>query len=432
MNNKIKLLTLPLLGLLLNYSTSNTSLNLSLMDSYARHDSINFNREIKNVIMFIGDGMGPNHVEAGEIYLDREFVFSDDANEKWTYHGYQNTDSLTSVGYHLDTSKSLLRPELNETLYDSAKSPYTDSGNSSGNYMSDTCYTDSAAGGTALASGFKTVNSAVGIDKHGNNLENLTEIAAKLGKKTGVISSDTIDGATPASFLSHVPSRHMSNEIVEGIKNSPANLVIGEKASTWSDSVATSFTQNGWHVASNLYDSNIESDKEIIVFDGLLPDSHLTPSLADLTIYALDKLDNDEGFFLMVEGASIDKASHSHQSKTMMNELVDFEAAIKVAEDWANSRDDTIMVVTADHETGGLYFDRENTSKETIVDDLKWLSYNHSRTRVGVDVYGDISDFLTTYETELDRLGTLDEGLETESDNYWDNTDVFKLCVSYL
>ena len=90
---------------------------------------------------------------------------------------------------------------------------------------------------------------------------------------------------------------------------------------------------------------------------------------------------------------------------------------------WAKGRNDTLMVVTADHETGGLYYDRENTSKSTIVNDIKWLSMNHSRIRVDIAVYGDISSYINKYGKNFKTL----EGLP-----YWDNTDVFKLCSWYL
>ena len=125
----------------------------------------------------------------------------------------------------------------------------------------------------------------------------------------------------------------------------------------------------------------------------------------------------------MVEGSGIDKQSHANQTKQMLNELLGFNEAIEAAMKWAENRNDTLMVVTADHETGGLYFDRNNTSKETIVADIKWLSQNHSRTRVDVAVYGNISTFINKFGHKFKTL----EGLP-----YIDNTDVFKLCSWYL
>ena len=125
----------------------------------------------------------------------------------------------------------------------------------------------------------------------------------------------------------------------------------------------------------------------------------------------------------MVEGAKIDKKSHSNQARLMLKELLAFDEAIEAAMEWASNRDDTIMVVSADHETGGLYYNYEAATQETIADDIKWLTYNHSRARVDIAVYGNISEFTNVYASNFSTL----EGLP-----YWDNTDVFKLCASYL
>lgn len=424
-----KLVVLPLLFGMAFISTGQDKIVVeSLASQYVKNASINSDNKIKNVIMFIGDGMGPNHVRAGEIFKGSPLVFSDNTNAKWSYHGYQNTDSLTSEGFMLDTTKSLLRPDLNSSLYDDSPNPYA----GSGNLTSLTCYTDSAAGGTALATGFKTTNSNIGIGPTGHHYQNLVEIASMLGKKTGVVSTDKITGATPASFLTHVDFRHLQDEIVDGIAISNANLVMGKKPDVWSSEKETLFMNNGWHLANSLTTLDKSSNQEVCVFDNLLANSTLTPDLADLTAYSLDKLDNEEGFFLMVEGSNIDTASHSNQAGTMLEELMEFDQAVQVAQDWADARGDTLIVVTADHETGALYFDEDTTSKSTIKDDIRFLSVNHSRTRVRVDVYGDISSFLTKYDEELHEQGTLNEGMEDASDNYWQNTDVFKLCVSYL
>ena len=427
MKKIIQLSLFPLVFSLL-LSSSATIANEDLINIYVRNANVNSTHEIKNVILFIGDGMGPNHIEAGEIYKGSDLTFSNPNDPKWTYHGYQNTDSLTSEGFKLDTSKSLLRPDLNESLYDNNPSPYA--GN--GNYMANTRYTDSAAGGTALATGKKTTNSLLGVDNFGNQLTNLVEIASSLEKKTGVVSSDSLTGATPSSFLSHVEERHLYDEILNQVVNAPANLVMAERPSNWSSTYESKYASAGWSYASSLSQTNINANKEIVLVDGLVGDSYVTPALSDLTMYALDKLDNENGFFLMVEGSSIDTASHEKQPATMLKELMDFDMAVKTAADWAYAREDTLIVVTADHETGALTYDRENATQDNIIESIEFLSGNHSRTRVTVDVYGDASEFFLTYQNELDRLGILNEGMEDECANYFDNTDVFKLLASYL
>ena len=381
-------------------------------------------KRYKNVILFIGDGMGPNHVDAGGIYLGESLCF-DVVNEKWAYHAYSNTDSLTSQGFNLDESKSLLRPEENKSLYDGTPNPYgTGSLGVSGNI---TTYTDSAAGGTALSTGVKVTNSRIGQDIFGNSIENLVEIASSLNKKTGVISSDEVTGATPSAFLAHVGDRYQTEEILNDIAVSKADLVLAKTCSTYKDkksSFDTLYQNAGYKVINDNNSLDKSSDKVIGLFNGVAPQTDpRIPSLADLTIYALDFLDNEEGFFLMVEGANIDKQSHSNQTKLMLKELLGFNDAVKAAEQWANGRDDTLIIVTADHETGGLYYARETATQTTIVNDIKWLSQNHSRTRVDIAVYGDISGFTKKFGS---RFGVL------EGRPYWDNTDVFRLCSWYL
>ena len=325
-------------------------------------------KRYKNVILFIGDGMGPNHVDAGGIYLGESLCF-DVINENWAYHAYSNTDSLTSAGFALDESKSLLRPEENKSLYDGTPNPYGEGSLGVGGNI--TTYTDSAAGGTALATGVKVTNSRIGQDVFGNSIENLVEIASSLNKKAGVVTSDEVVGATPASFLAHAGDRHQSEEILNDIAQSNADLVLAKTCSAYKNnksSFDTMYQTVGYRVVNDKNSLDKSSDKIIGLFNGVAPETDpRIPSLEELTVFALDYLDNEEGFFLMVEGANIDKQSHSNQTKLMMKELLGFNDAVKAAEQWANGRDDTLIIVTADHETGGLYYNRETASQTTIL-----------------------------------------------------------------
>ena len=184
------------------------------------------------------------------------------------------------------------------------------------------------------------------------------------------------------------------------------------------------YTSKGFEIAYNRAGLNINSQRVLGLFPGIANrEDPRIPSLEELTVFALDYLDNEEGFFLMVEGANIDKQSHSHQTRLMLRELLGFNEAVKAAQDWAAGRDDTVILVTADHETGGLYYDRNTATKDSIATDIKWLTYNHSRTRVDIAIYGNITPFLNLYSDEFDTL----EGLP-----YWDNTDVFRFCSWHL
>ena len=388
-------------------------------------------KKYKNIIMFIGDGMGPNHVDAGGVYLGKPLCF-DVTDENWTYHAYSNSDSRTSEGFSVDTTKSLLRPELNSTLYDGMPSPY--GGSNLGTSGSITTYTDSAAGGTALATGVKVTNSRIGQDINGDPIENLVEIASGLGKKTGVVTSDNLTGATPSSFLVHVGERNMKDEIIKGVAASPVDLVLTQNLDEFKknkEAYEALYKQNGFSIAYSKEELNPSSERQLGLFPLVAsrPDPR-TPSLEDLTTYALDYLDNEEGFFLMVEGSNIDKKSHSNEAKLMMNELIGFNDAVESATEWAEGRDDTLIVVTADHETGGLYYDRENSTQENIISNIKWKTYNHSRTRVDIAIYGDISEYIAIYGDEIGEISSLPD--ELEGLPYWDNTDVFRLCATYL
>ena len=399
------------------FTTNSTEPTNQAVDANYKH--------YKNVIMFIGDGMGPNHVDAGNIYLGEQICF-DKNDEYWTYHAYSNTDSLTSEGFRLDETKSLLRPELNSSLYDGTPSPY-DPNVSVGTSGNITTYTDSAAGGTALSTGVKVTNSRLAMDVMGNDIENLVEIAKSLNKKTGVVTSDEVTGATPSAFLVHVPTRHETEMILNEVAVSKADLVLAKAPALYKDNKTkydTLYKNNGFNVINEKSQIAKTENKLIGLFNSVAAkDDPRIPSLADLTTFALDYLDNEEGFFLMVEGANIDKQSHSNNTRLMLKELLGFNDAVKAAMNWANKRDDTLMVVTADHETGGLYYNRDTATQSSIVNDIKWLSMNHSRTRVDISVYGNIDSFISRYGHHFKNL----EGLP-----YWDNTDIFRLCSWYL
>jgi alkaline phosphatase len=377
-------------------------------------DAQSGNHSVKNIILFIGDGMGTVHVEIGNIYKGSPLVFDDYDDPNWTYRAYANTDSLSSDAFKVDDSLSLLRPDLNPSLY-------TETGGSLNSY------TDSAAAGTALATGQRTHIGRIGMDSMGKPMENLVEIASKLGKKTGVVTSDNMAGATPSAFLAHAGARGETDTIIRSASNSPADLIIAENLSTFSNNKAVYgplFTNNGFdNIAYSLQDLDINAQRTLALLPSIGPYNPHTPKLADVTMFSLDYLDNADGFFLMVEGAKIDWESHGNNTVGMLNELLDFDRAVEVTQQWANGRDDTLIIVTADHETGALTYNRtiEHT-KDTIVTHTSWLSGNHSRSLVPVDIYGDTSLFNNKYENHFSSY---------EGRPYWHLTDVFKFCSFY-
>ena len=224
--------------------------------------------------------------------------------------------------------------------------------------------TDSAAGGTALASDHKTKNSMVGMNPDSIPVKTVLEVLAEQGKETGIVVTSYVTHATPATFYAKVPHRKQYEDIAMQMAENPyLNLVIGGGMKHFNqrkDSlnlVERMENELGWKVYDTLADIDVTCKKYAVIAN----DNHM-PHAADRGDFlpravktALKTLDGAEnGFFLMVEGSQIDFACHAKDSTWMMDEMLDFDYAVKVALDYAKEHDNTLVVVTADHETGGL------------------------------------------------------------------------------
>lgn len=275
----------------------------------------------KNVIYFIGDGTGPAAVAAGR------------------------SATVGPAGrLHVDTM-----PVVSFVTTHSA----------------DAAVTDSAAGGTALASGQKTLNGAVGVLPDGSPVETLCDWAQALGKSTGIMTTERITGATPASFYAHVSKRGQTIDIAAQAPTSKVDIFIGGGMGVFSEEVngttqRAEAEKNGYVVVDSVSALNeaVKQDKPVMALlskDAFPPASERDFTLAELVRAAIEKLSkDDDGFFLMVEGAQIDWAAHDNQAQHMVNEFADFDMAIGEALKFANSREDTLVLMTADHETGGV------------------------------------------------------------------------------
>ena len=224
--------------------------------------------------------------------------------------------------------------------------------------------TDSAAGGTALACDKKTKNGMVGMDADSVPMATILDVLAEQGKSTGIVVTCYSGHATPADFYAKVPKRSMYEDIAMQLAESDkVNVMIGGGRKHFihrSDSInliERMENELGWKVYDNL--ENI--DTTCMKYAVLASDNHMPiyPKRGDFlpegVKIALKTLEKDEdGFFLMVEGSQIDFACHSHDSANMVEETVDFSNAIQVALDYAKTHGNTLVVVTADHETGGL------------------------------------------------------------------------------
>ena len=300
--------------------------------------------EIENVIIMIGDGMGWNHLYSTQNKHNVKL----DMLERTEYHGYSQTRSASAL------------------------------------------VTDSAAGGTALATGTRTINGYIGVYPT-DPLEvlgtpaSITEVAMTLGMSTGVVTSDKVTGATPASFSAHEEDRGMAEELFADQVASDIDLIWG--AIDTETVTKEACAENGKAYVSTL--SEVQAleagQKSIGQFDCDTmwqgTDNGDQPTLSELTVEALDILDDDEdGFFLMVEGAHIDKRSHDQDGDGTMTAVLEFDRAISKALDFAEKDGHTLVVITADHETGSVTPNGDGT--------YTWTTGSHSAADVPVLVYG--------------------------------------------
>jgi len=234
--------------------------------------------------------------------------------------------------------------------------------------------TDSAAAGTALATGHKTYNGAVSVDSTGQPVAHLVEAAEARGMATGLVVTSRITHATPAVFSAHVPDRGDENRIAVQQLSAGIEVLMGgglrhflPRASggqrTDGRNLIDEAAQQGYHVVQSA--SALGNAPEDGALLGLFADGHMAyeidraqtqqPSLATMTQHALDRLSgNEDGFFLVVEGSRIDHAGHSNDAAAHLHDILAFEEAVTAALDYAQSDGETFVLVLSDHETGGL------------------------------------------------------------------------------
>lgn len=224
--------------------------------------------------------------------------------------------------------------------------------------------TDSAAGGTALACDKKTKNGMVGMDVDTLPMPTILDVLADEGKATGIVVTCYAGHATPADFFAKVPKRSMYEDIaMQMAESDKLNVMIGGGRKHFNhrkdslDLIQRMESELGWKV----YDTLADIDTACMKYAVLAADGHMPVAsergnfLPEGVKTALKTLSQDkDGFFLMVEGSQIDFACHAHDSVYMVDETVDFSNAVQVALDFAKADGNTLVVVTADHETGGL------------------------------------------------------------------------------
>lgn len=271
------------------------------------------------VFLFIGDGMGREQVRLTETVTGRKMCFSDFPAKALT--------ATFSAGSKV---------------------------------------TDSAAAGTAIACGVKTNNGVLGLDSQGNKVESIAVDAKRRGLKVGIMTTVPINHATPAAFYAHQKKRDMYDQITEDLMVSGFDFFGGsELLSKKKDDKNAVFRQleaKGYQIIRDKKAlEKVKAGEKYFVCRkiGYAIDEQGKGlfSLADMVDAAIRTLDNEKGFFIMAEGGAIDWACHNNDAGAMINEVTEFDAAIKVALRFAEAHPgQCLIVVTADHETGGLKF----------------------------------------------------------------------------
>ncbi|MBR5490915.1 MAG: alkaline phosphatase [Oscillospiraceae bacterium] len=263
--------------------------------------------------------------------------------------------------------------------------------------------TDSAASGTALASGYKTINGYIGIDPEFKPHANILEACQDLGMRTGIVVTYEWTNATPAAFSAHDISRGNMTTMSEQIVHQGIDVVFGDTHSAFSDTewFQTDYLKSlGYDVIDSKNDlADVKSGDKLW---GKLPAAYFdinraatTPKLSELVDAAITALDGSEnGFFLMVEGSAVDGGGHQNNTVNNASEFLAFDEACKVAIEYAKTRNDTIVVIAPDHDTGGLYMTRDNiynvvydTQNGLNSTHANWESTNHTTRNGGVFMY---------------------------------------------
>ncbi|WNS42751.1 alkaline phosphatase [Paenibacillus sp. MMS20-IR301] len=330
--------------------------------STANNTAASTKAQSKNLIVLIGDGMGPAQISAARYYQ-------------------QYTKSVS----HLNL----------DPYYVGQATTCADRGEDGGKIVSG-IVTDSASAGTAFATGHKTYNAGISVSNEdvSKPFASIIEAAESSGKATGLVTTARITHATPAVYASHVRSRDNESAIASQYLESGVDVLMGggkqffvtkeEKGKRTDKNILPDFQAKGYTVVENTAALNALTSKNAKVL-GLFGSSHVAyvpdrtaeiPSLAAMTSKALNILSADkDGFVMMVEGGRIDHAGHANDLPTLVQEALDFDAAFKTAIEFAKKNGNTSVVVTADHETGGLSLSRDNIYEINI--DL-WDKQKHS------------------------------------------------------
>ena len=268
-------------------------------------------------ILFIGDGMGEAHVKTTEAYFEKTMSF-----DNFPLKGYVTTNSLNLVGP-----------------------------------------TDSAAAASALATGLKYQNGVVSLDK--GPVKTICDYFHEKGLGVGIITTDNLAGATPAGFSAHAKDRGDTDDIIRTQLASDVDLFIGSGVSTYTPYL-DAIEENGYQFITSFTNLTITNQKILVAFEQISyhNNSDTNPTLSSVTEFAYQYFETNypNGYFMMIEGAHIDKRSHDNNITSMVNYLNAFDEAINLLYNYLKNDNYFIMVI-ADHETGHLDYQGETKSE---------------------------------------------------------------------
>lgn len=281
--------------------------------------------------------------------------------------------------------------------------------------------TDSAAAGTALATGHKTVNYRVGETPEGEPVKSLAEAARDAGKAVGLVTDSYLWDATPAAFAAHVTSRGDHAGVAAQMAAGGFEVLLGEEDPGLSDddeggAIPESFSRRGYQVVRRPEAlSSSAGGKVLGLFDAdAIDDPGRAPELAELAAFALDRLAGDaDGFVLMVETEETDTGAHAHDFGRVVRGMAALDRAVEVAVDFARRDRQTLVVVTADHETGGLSLLRGVEGGRLRI---RWATGGHTGNPVPLLAYGPGAEDLggVRDNTEVPRILARHLGLELD------------------
>ncbi len=328
----------------------------------------------KNVILLIGDGMGLTQMSTAYYYQDETPSFS----------------RFLHIGLHQ-------------------------------NQPTDAQITDSAAGATAFSTGYKSYNSAIGVDRDTIPRETILELAARRGQATGVIATSSVTHATPASFFAHAEDRDLEDKIASQLHASPVDFFAGggieffayrEDGLNYLDSLASAgFLVDTTELKRPAAWNSNQKYGYLLAADGMPKMSEGRGDfLPRATEMAIEYLSQDkDGFFLMVEGSQIDWGGHANDADWIIDEVKDFDQAIKAALDFAEKDGNTLVIVTADHETGGMSLSAAEVRMQRTYKHINptFSTGGHSATLIPVYAYGPgAAKFMGIYQNNeiFDRM----------------------------